>query len=97
MTRYRKLPVEINAFQMTRERRWNNSEWPGWLHEAWNTEGEGALAIDADDETHERLVVHTTEGVHRIEWNDWIIQGVVGELYACKPDVFEMTYELVDD
>ena len=34
--RYRKRPVEIEAFQMTEERRQDMSEWPPWLHEAWN-------------------------------------------------------------
>ena len=34
--------------------------------------------------------------VHRVSWDDWIIQGVKGELYACKPDIFAATYEPVD-
>mgnify|MGYP001613386811 CR=1 FL=1 len=45
--KYRKLPVVIEAFQMTLARRSDNSEWPNWLHEAWNREpGENAL-VDA--------------------------------------------------
>ena len=91
--RFRKKPVVIEAFQMTRERCRDNSEWPGWLHRAWNTEGEGALAIDADDPARDKLVIYTLEGVHRILWDDWIIQGVKGELYPCKPDIFAATYE----
>lgn len=96
MRKYRKKPVVIEAFQMTKERRWDNSDWPEWLHRAWNEDpGEGALWIDPDDPKRERLVIGTLEGVHRVQWNDWIIQGVKGELYACKPDIFEATYEPV--
>ena len=93
---YRKKPVAIEAFQMTKERRWDNSEWPNWLHKAWNTEaGEGSLFIDADDPAGERLCVGTLEGVYRVKWGDWIIQGVVGEIYPCADAVFVETYDVV--
>ena len=95
MYKFRKRPVVIEAFQMTKERRFDNSEWPHWLHRAWNeTEfKEGSLSIDPDDPEREKLVIGTLEGVHRVDWDDWIIQGVKEELYACKPDIFAMTYE----
>ena len=94
MNNFRKKPVVISAFQMTNERRWDNSEWPEWLHKAWNMEpGEGALFIDSDDPVGERLIIGTLEGVYRVQWNDWIIRGIKGELYVCKPDIFEATYE----
>jgi hypothetical protein len=38
----------------------------------------------------------TLEGVMRCNIGDWIIRGVKGELYPCKPDIFEATYEEVD-
>ena len=98
MAKYRKKPVVIEAFQMTRERRWDNSEWPEWLMRAWQQEaGEGGLWIDPDDPTREHLVIGTLEGVHRISWEDQIIQDVKGELYPCKPDIFEATYEPVKE
>jgi len=37
------------------------------------------------------LVIGTLEGVLRVNFGDYIIQGVKGELYACKPDIFEQT------
>lgn len=37
--------------------------------------------------------IHTLEGPHCITNGDWIITGVKGELYPCKPDIFEATYE----
>lgn len=94
---FRKKPVVIQAFQMTLERRWDPKDWPEWLNKAWNEPDfkEGALSIDPDDVTRTKLVVGTKEGVHRITFDDWIIRGVQGELYACKPDIFAQTYEEV--
>lgn len=104
MPKYRKKAVIIDAFQMTLERRWDNSEWPQWMHEAWNREpGENAIWIDSDApiaEGHEsaaELVCGTLEGVHKISWGDYIIRGIQGELYPCKPDIFEESYEPVFD
>jgi hypothetical protein len=95
--KFRKKPVVIEAFQMTKERRWDNSEWPVWLHVAWNKQTglskEGALFVDSDDPSRELLCIGTLEGVHRVSWDDWIIRGVKGELYPCKPDIFSATYE----
>ena len=94
VAQYRKKPIVIDAFQMTKERRRNNLDWPDWLHRAWNTDGgEGSLNIDEDDPKRERLVIFTKEGVYRVKWNAWIIQGIQGELYPCEPDIFEATYE----
>ena len=39
--------------------------------------------------------IETLEGEHVVTPGDWIIQGVKGEFYPCKPDIFEMTYEAV--
>ena len=39
------------------------------------------------------LIIPTLEGEMRAEIGDWIIRGVKGELYPCKPDIFELTYE----
>lgn len=96
--KYRKRPIEVEAFQMTEARRSDNSEWPEWLHQAWNMDGgEGALFINEDDPDRHRLALGTLEGVYLIQWDDWIIQGIKGELYPCKPDIFEMTYEPMQD
>ena len=40
--------------------------------------------------------IDTLEGVHTVTPGDWIITGVKGEHYPCKPDIFEMTYEPVE-
>ena len=95
MNKFRKKPVVIEAFQMTLTTRWNNSDWPEWLNEAWNMEAgeEGALFIDPDDSDGVRLVIGTLEGCLLVGWFDWIIRGVQGELYPCKDDIFRETYD----
>jgi hypothetical protein len=94
-TKFRKKPVVIEAFQMTKERRNDNSEWPQWLSEAWNKHplSEGALFIDEADPHRQSLRIMTLEGPHSVTWGDWIIRGVKGEIYPCKPDIFAATYE----
>lgn len=97
--KFRKKPVVIEAFQMTEARRNDNSDWPEWLHRAWQlSEPEpGALCINEGDLKRQRLFIVTLEGRLHVEWNDWIIQGVKGELYPCKPDIFDATYEPVEN
>ena len=41
------------------------------------------------------LIIPTLEGDHLAEYGDWIIRGIHGEYYPCKPDIFEKTYERV--
>lgn len=95
--RYVSLPVEIEAFQMTPERRRDNTDWPEWLNRAWNgiRGAKGTLqvcvtALDGCD-----LEIVTLEGNHRVSWGDYIIRGTIGELYPCKPEVFERKYREV--
>jgi hypothetical protein len=98
--KFRKKPVVIEAFQMTKERRLSNHDWPHWLHEAWNKNWPEAGSVSCEDyptsDGTDRLVISTLEGVHTVGWDDWIIRGVQGELYPCKPDIFEVTYEKVE-
>jgi hypothetical protein len=42
------------------------------------------------------LTIPTLEGNHIAKHGDWIIKGIKGEFYPCKPDIFEMTYDRVD-
>lgn len=44
----------------------------------------------------DNLVIFTLEGVHYASINDYIIKGIKGEFYPCKPDIFEQTYERVN-
>lgn len=76
--RFRKKPVVIEAFK------WMHDEVPTW----W-TEAKG-LRIDVSTGS---VFIPTLEGMHEARPGDFIIQGVKGELYPCKPDIFELTYE----
>ncbi len=97
MSKYRKKPIVVEAFQMTEERRDNFGQWPVWLYEAYGPHpGEGAVWTDPDDPDHRKLFVGTLEGPHRVDWDDWIIRGIEGELYPCKPSIFAKTYEPVE-
>jgi len=42
------------------------------------------------------MTIHTLEGNMKADPGDWIITGVKGEQYPCKPDIFEQTYERVE-
>lgn len=93
--KFRKKPIVIEAFQLTKETRRDNRDWPEWLNRAWNLERHaiGAVAPFVDGDGHGPLQVSTLEGIMKVSFEDWIIKGVKGELYPCKPDIFEATYE----
>jgi len=97
--KYRTRIVEKEAFQMTKERRKSNSDWPNWLSLAWQKKFNEPSAVSCEDHPHskgdDRLIINTLEGMHMVNWDDYIIQGLNGELYPCKPDIFEKTYEWV--
>ena len=100
MPRFQKKPVVIEAFQVTRGRRADNSEWPNWLHEAWHR-GPGEVnalwaSMYPKSDGTDTLVIGTPEGSLSVSWDDWIIKGVQGELYPCKPDIFSATYKPAD-
>lgn len=97
--KFRKKPVVVEAFQMTRSRRESNVDWPEWMHKAWQfpRETPGSLYNTEEGTSDGTLSIGTLEGQHLVSWGDWIIRGVKGELCPCKPDIFEATYEKVDD
>lgn len=89
--KYRKKQVVIEAFQLTAESWDDNLDWPSWLHDAWC---DGTFFPDKFPICVP--TIKTLEGNHVVTIGDFIIKGVKGELYPCKPDIFEMTYECVD-
>lgn len=94
MSRYRKLPVEIEAVQFGLAEYADKPEWreelPEWLTDA---EADGSLAYRFESEDYWYFVVETIEGEMRGGPDDWLILGVEGELYPCKASVFAATYE----
>lgn len=80
---YRKKPVEIHARQLVASESWDAAEdlarWCG-----------GLLGGTLEQPF---LLIPTLEGDMRASRDDWIIQGVAGEFYPCKPEIFDATYE----
>ena len=82
---FRKKPVVIDAIQYTEETRDEIISWCSPRHTARDEDG-------GEYET-KSLFIQTLEGEMRADLGDWIIKGVKGEFYPCKPDIFEATYE----
>lgn len=85
MAKYRKKPVVIEAMQ-----------WDGTNGDAIKEWGQGFRKIEYDLKPA-ILRIYTLEGVMEASLGDWVIKGIRGELYPCKPDIFEATYEPVDE
>lgn len=85
MARYRKKPVVIEASQ-------------------WHKHGDHVAVYRYGDSTIDQYpaykdcgFVNTLEGPLNVTPGDWIITGVKGEVYPCKPDIFDITYDKVED
>ena len=89
--KYRKKPVEIEAFKYDGDfRAWDGSSYvPDWAVDAWEDD---ILRFRQSE-----LYIRTLEGEMHASVGDYIIKGVQGEIYACKPDIFEATYEKAED
>ena len=80
MTKYRKKPVVIEATQ--------------WHRDAGLYIGVDDLGVEYTADG--RCQIQTLEGPLRVSDGDWVITGVKGERYPCKPDIFAATYEAVE-
>lgn len=81
--KFYKKPIEIDAVQF-RGDNWDE------LSEHFDGFDIDSVHMDGDD-----MVIRTLEGDMTAKIGDWIIKGVQGEFYPCKPDIFEETYEAV--
>jgi hypothetical protein len=91
--KFRKKPVVIEAVQWTGD---NLDEMEQFTHGQTYfgyPDHIGASAVRGGYDPESHLWVHTLEGDLRAQIGDWIIKGVAGEFYSCKPDIFEQTYE----
>ena len=91
MKKYRKKPIVIEAIQLT---------WGNW-NEICEFVGVGKLS-DGKPEGRSHgdslgLDIPTLEGLMHADQGDWIIKGIKGEFYPCKNDIFEATYEEVEE
>lgn len=90
MGRFRKKPVEIDAYEF--QNKVGADTRPDWIKAAV---ARGDVVFHPSRKGPGHLTIATLEGVMRAEIGDWIIRGVKGELYPCKPDIFATTYEPV--
>ncbi|HAT4339411.1 TPA: hypothetical protein I9094_001673 [Clostridium perfringens] len=96
MAKYRKKPVVIEAFQYDGDFVNSNGEFyiPEWAIEAYENKDMYFDAFDSLSPPTE-LFIKTLEEIHHVSVGDYIIKGVKGEIYPCKPDIFKQTYEEV--
>ena len=87
--KYQKKPVIVEAFKFDGDLKNSKGEWyvPEWAVKAFEN---GIMFYGKDDPW--KLYIKTLEGIHHVSVGDYVIQGVKGELYPCKPDIFEETY-----
>lgn len=90
MPTFRKKPVVVEARQFET----NNESGPGAPNMdaivLWMNQGRQAMVAWHNGTN---IFIETLEGTHRAEGKDWVIRGVKGEFYPCKPDIFKATYE----
>lgn len=100
MPKYRNRPVEIDAVQ------WDGTAAGATRLIDWVIAGGGTATYvcsdpdrcaDTNGDTPHSIAIRTLEGTMSADLGDWIIKGVEGEFYPCKPSVFEATYELVTE
>lgn len=89
--KYRKKPVVIEAVQF------RGSSTSAQAIMSWMKSGVYLKRRDFDSTEigTEIMEIETLEGTHQASQGDFIIKGIKGEFYPCKPDIFEATYEIV--
>lgn len=97
--KYTKKPVTIEAMlfdgsngEMHAVYKWVEANTQGSYDYTGDERPEHGVSIDPTDGA---FVIHTLEGEMRVSKGDYVIRGVRGEFYPCKPDIFEDTYERV--
>lgn len=95
----RKKPIEVEVFRILEKFMPGDEQTPEWLLEAWlNKTLNGDVEDELGDDEHLlNISIETLEGTMAANVGDYIIKGVKGEIYPCKPDVFEMSYDIVEE
>jgi hypothetical protein len=90
--KYRKKPVVVEAVQFTHAMLWGEEDLPPGV--IWKRTRAGEKMLERA--RHRIPVIETLEGTMEVKVGDYVIRGIKGEFYPCKPDIFEQTYEKVD-
>lgn len=91
MSRFKKKPVEVEAWKVLDLLRSATHDWPSLPVQIEDAYEEGKIVF-----TVNKIHITTLEGTMYANLGDWVICGVQGELYPCKPDIFDATYEPVE-
>lgn len=86
MTKYRKKPVVVEAMQI---------KWGSRFSDVLNFVGKNSDEVLSRNEDG-TVNIKTLEGTMKADIDDYIIKGIQGEFYPCKPDIFAKTYERVE-
>lgn len=89
MAKFRKKPVVINAYQLGSI----GQEVPQWFND--RLASKDIQIFDSEKRGATYCYINTLEGIMRGDLDDYIILGVKGEVYPCKPDIFKLTYEAI--
>lgn len=92
--KYQKKPIVVEAFQVTLGSMHTEDTWPEWLKKA-SKKNMDKIGGFVWLKRMESGYIRTLEGPLSVRLDDWIIKGIQGELYPCKPDIFSATYEPV--
>lgn len=84
--KYRKKPIEVEAFRL------GIDYIPDWFMDAVTSK---QVILHGSFRESTNADIETLEGTHHANYGDYIVQGIQGELYPCKPDIFAKTYDLV--
>ena len=90
--RYRKKPVVVEAFKWTGGP--DQTEDPEWSVAAVQN---GTIRFHDAGSPFVKMIISTLEGEMIARRGDYIIKGIQGEIYPCKPDIFEATYDPVEE
>ena len=82
--KYVKKPVVVEAIQMLSDN----------IEQVYEMLGDNLIIVgDTDNKKH---FIDTLEGIMELSWGDYVIKGIKGEFYPCKPDIFELSYDKID-
>ena len=87
MAKYRKKPIEIEAVQYDGNFR---------CLDIFSINEVGNFKLGKEEDGSPYLLIPTLEGDMKCSKGDYVIKGIQGEYYPCKPNIFEQTYELVE-